>query len=147
MATFLLDTNLLLRLSDGVSPHQALADQAIKRIRLRGDWPCLTAQNLIEFWAVATRPATANGFGWDTQKTRVEIDQLLNKFPLLDDTPAILTNWVNLVTTHDVKGKKVHDARLVAVMQAHGVTHLLTFNTNDFNNYSGITLVHPSDVS
>jgi predicted nucleic acid-binding protein len=147
MATFLLDTNLLLRLSDGGSPHQALADQAIKRLRLRGDWPCLTAQNLIEFWAVATRPAPANGFGWDIQKTRMEIDQLLNKFPLLEDTPAILTNWINLVTTHDTKGKKVHDARLVAVMQAHGVTHLLTFNTDDFKGYSDIALVHPSDVN
>ncbi|HMB27172.1 MAG TPA: PIN domain-containing protein [Blastocatellia bacterium] len=146
MATFLLDTNLLLRLSDGASPDQALADQAIKRLHLRGDWPCLTAQNLIEFWAVATRPVNANGFGWDTQKTRVEIDQLLSKFPLLDDTPAILTNWVNLVATHDVKGKKVHDARLVAVMLAHSVTHLLTFNTSDFINYPGITLVHPSDM-
>jgi len=147
MTTFLLDTNLLLRLSDGNSPHQALADQSIKRLRLRGDWPCLTAQNLIEFWAVATRPVNANGFGWDAQKTRVEIDQLLNKFPLLDDMPAIFTNWVNLVTTHDVKGKKAHDARLVAVMQAHGVTHLLTFNTDDFKSYIGITLVHPSDVN
>jgi predicted nucleic acid-binding protein len=147
MATFLLDTNLLLRLSDGSSPHQALADQAIKRLRLRGDWPCLTAQNLIEFWAVATRPASANGFGWDRQKTRVEINQLLNRFPLLDDTPAILTNWINLVTIHDVKGKKVHDARLVAIMQTHGVTHFLTFNTDDFKGYSGITLVHPSDVN
>jgi predicted nucleic acid-binding protein len=146
MATFLLDTNLLLRLSDGASPDQALADQAIKTLRLRGDWPCGAAQNLIEFWAVATRPVGANGFGWDTQKTRVEIDQLLSKFQLLDDTSAILINWVNLVTTHDVKGKKVHDARLVAVMQAHGVTHLLTFNTDDFKSYSGITLVHPSDV-
>src|SRR5262249_14099123 len=147
MATFLLDTNLLLRLSDGSSPHQALADQAIKRLRLRGDWPCLTAQNLIEYWAVATRPATANGFGWDTQTTRLEIDQLLNKLPLLDDTSAVLANWMNLVTTHDVKGKKVHDARLVAVMRAHGVTHLLTFNTDDFRGYPGITLVHPSDVN
>lgn len=147
MATFLLDTNLLLRLSDGNSPHQALADQSIKKLRLRGDWPCLTAQNLIEFWAVATRPIDANGFGWDTQKTRVEIDQLLNKFPLLDDTPAILTNWMNLVTTHDVKGKRAHDARLVAVMQSHGITHLLTFNTDDFKSYSDITLIHPSDVS
>jgi predicted nucleic acid-binding protein len=146
MATFLLDTNLLLRLSDGASPDQALADQAIKRLRLRGDWPCLTAQNLIEFWAVATRPVDANGFGWDTQKTREEIDQLLNRFQLFDDTTAILTNWVNLVTTHDVKGKKVHDARLVAVMQAHGATHLLTFNIDGFKSYSGITLVHPSDV-
>ncbi len=144
--TFLLDTNLLLRLSDGNSPDQPLANDAIKKLRLRGDWVCITAQNLIEFWAVATRPLDANGFNWDTQRTRAEIDQLLNKFPLLEDTAAILTNWTNLVTAHDVKGKKVHDARLAAVMQAHGVTHLLTFNTSDFKNYSNITLVHPSDV-
>ena len=31
-------------------------------------------------------------------------------------------------------------------MKAHGVTRLLTFNTNEFINYSDITLVHPSDV-
>jgi hypothetical protein len=28
-----------------------------------------------------------------------------------------------------------------------GVTHLLTFNTDDFKGYSGITPVHPSEVN
>jgi hypothetical protein len=50
------------------------------------------------------------------------------------------------VTAQDIKGKKAHDARFVAAMRTHGATHLLTFNTDDFRSYSGITLVHPSDV-
>jgi hypothetical protein len=47
---------------------------------------------------------------------------------------------------HGVTGKKAHDTRLVAAMMVHGVTHLLTFNIEDFKQYSNITLVHPEDV-
>jgi predicted nucleic acid-binding protein len=56
MALFLVDTNVLLRLSDGGSPDQSVAKQAVSNLRLRGDVACITAQNIIEFWAVATRP-------------------------------------------------------------------------------------------
>ena len=59
----LLDTNLVLRLSDALSPLRPVAQQAIEALWLRGDLPALTTQNLIEFWAVATRPAEANGLG------------------------------------------------------------------------------------
>ncbi len=41
MALVLLDTNVLLRLSDGASPDQPVATQAISHLRLRGD-PNLT---------------------------------------------------------------------------------------------------------
>jgi hypothetical protein len=40
----------------------------------------------------------------------------------------------------------VHDARLVAVMRVHSLTHILTFNTTDFIRYPAITVVHPRDV-
>lgn len=126
MALVLLDTNVLLRLSDGTSPDQSVATQAIAHLRLRGDRSCITAQNIVEFWAVATRPLDVNGLGWTTQRTADEIVQLLNRFRLLEDSSNILTNWLTLVTAYDIKGKKVHDARLVATMQAHGVAHLLT---------------------
>jgi predicted nucleic acid-binding protein len=147
MATVLVDTNVLLRLSDGGAPDQSVAAQALSRLRLRGNLPAITAQNIIEFWAVATRPRDVNGLGWSTQQTAAEIAQLLNRFPLLEDTPAILTHWMALVTAFDIKGKKVHDARLVATMQAHDLTHLLTFNTDDFQGYPSLTLFHPHDVA
>ncbi len=147
MADFLLDTNILLRMADGNAPQHLLAGEAVSTLLARGNEVYLTAQNLIEFWAVATRPLDVNGLGWTTQRTATEVAQLRNKFSLLEDSPDILTRWLTLVTVHNIKGKKVHDARLVATMQAHGVTHLLTFNTDDFKGYPNITILHPSNVA
>ena len=42
-------------------------------------------------------------------------------------------------------GKPTHDARLVALMLEHGVTHLLTFNSGDFNRYQEIGVIDPAD--
>lgn len=47
-----------------------------------------------------------------------------------------------------VSGVQVHDARLVAAMQAHNITHILTFNTSDFTRYAslGIVPVDPATI-
>ena len=39
-------------------------------------------------------------------------------------------------------------AGLVAAMLAHGLTHIVTFNTADFTRYTplGIVILHPQDV-
>jgi predicted nucleic acid-binding protein len=41
------------------------------------------------------------------------------------------------------EGKRIHDAHLLATMQANGVTRLLTFDTSDFPAISGITILSP----
>jgi hypothetical protein len=46
-----------------------------------------------------------------------------------------------------VKGKQVHDARLVAAMVSHKMTHLLTFNIDDFKRFSEIISVNPQSVA
>jgi predicted nucleic acid-binding protein len=51
------------------------------------------------------------------------------------------------VLQYQVSGKQAHDARIVAAMNVHKLTHLLTFNTADFKRYDGITVVNPSSVS
>jgi predicted nucleic acid-binding protein len=146
MARYLLDTNVLLRAVHKTAAQHPLAVKALASLAARGESLCLTGQILVEFWAVATRPIEANGFGWEPDLAEAEIERLLNEFALLEETPAIFTHWLQLVTSQHVLGKKVHDARLIAVMQAHGTTHLLTFNREDFVRYSGIVLVHPSEV-
>jgi predicted nucleic acid-binding protein len=60
----------------------------------------------------------------------------LSAFSLLPDPPNILALWRDLCKHHEVKGKQVHDARLVALMEAHQVQKLLTFNIADFQRYS-----------
>jgi predicted nucleic acid-binding protein len=146
MADYLLDTNVLLRFCDTASPVHVTAVDAVAILLSRGDRVYITAQNLIEFWAVATRPLDANGFGWDTRQAEREVERLLNFFLFLDDTSAVFHHWRALVTAHAVSGKQAHDARLAAVMEAHGVTNLLTFNMRDFARYTHLTATDPSGV-
>jgi len=47
-------------------------------------------------------------------------------FVLLPETSAIYPAWEALVARHAVSGKPAHDARLVAAMQVHGLTAILT---------------------
>ena len=65
---------------------------------------------------------------------------------LLPDTDAIFKEWEQLVTQHQVQGKQVYDARLVASMIVHDLTHVLTFNTADFKRFTAITAVNPKAV-
>lgn len=144
--SYLVDTNVLLRLVQLSSPSHTDARRASLTLRKRGEELFITPQNLIEFWAVATRPVADNGLGLAVAQAARELRKLKRFFRLRPDTPAIFPEWEKLVTTYQVSGKQVHDARLVAAMQAHGLTHILTFNTNDFNRYGGITAINPQTV-
>ena len=55
----------------------------------------------------------------------------------------VTTNLLNLLTTITINGKQVHDANIVATMQAHGIPKLLTHNTTDFARYASIITVVP----
>jgi predicted nucleic acid-binding protein len=144
MATYLTDTKLLLRLADPATPQHSVATNALALLLGQGDEVHLTPQNFIEFWAVATRPVDANGFGWTSERTAKEVADLQARFPLLPDSPEIFTRWLGLVKQLPIHGKRVHDARLVAVLQAHAVEHLITFNVSDFVAFNSIvSLIDP----
>jgi predicted nucleic acid-binding protein len=64
----------------------------------------------------------------------------------LPETPAIYPAWEALVTSQRVLGKVAHDAHLVAAMQVHGLTAILTFDKTGFSRYVGIEVVHPEEV-
>jgi predicted nucleic acid-binding protein len=146
MTLFLLDTNIWLRSVQHQSPHHLLAVEALVILLRRGDEIFITAQNVIEFWSVASRPTEANGFGWPVETVRQEVEQLQAQFPLLDDTAAVYLQWLELVSSTHVTGRRVHDALLVAVMLIHGITHLLTFNADDFRLFPAITVVTPQEL-
>lgn len=112
----------------------------------RGDELRVIAQNLIEFWAVATRSIADNGVGITAAQAVQELTKLKTLFGVLPDTADILPQWERLVVKHQVLGKQVHDTRLVVAMKVHGITHLLTFNIDDFKRYDEITVVNPSSV-
>ena len=125
--------------------HQ-LAVDAVATLRQRGEALYLAPQNLYEFWVVATRPPGENGLGWTIAQAQSELTQLQAMFPILDDTPAILSEWERLVCHYQVMGKNGHDAHLVATMIVHEVEHLLTFNLVHFQRYREITALSPEAV-
>jgi len=47
---------------------------------------------------------------------------------------------------NQVKGKTAHDARLVAAMVWHDLTHLLKFNAADFVRFPGIEVFTPQQI-
>jgi predicted nucleic acid-binding protein len=55
--------------------------------------------------------------------------------------------WRRLVGAYAVSGKNAHDARLVAAMKVHGITHILSFNSGDFARYPEVTVIEPSTLS
>ncbi len=75
-----------------------------------------------------------------------ELERIKGMFLFLPETPAIYPAWEALVTQHAVSGKPSHDARLVAAMQVHGLTAILTFDRTGFSRFPGIKVVQPADV-
>ncbi|MFM5988411.1 MAG: type II toxin-antitoxin system VapC family toxin [Sphaerospermopsis kisseleviana] len=146
MTRYILDTNVVMRFCNPSDVQHHLATDAISRLLTQGDECFLTAQILVEFWAVATRPVEVNGLGWSVETTRKTIDQVLRRFPLLKDSEDIFPNWLNLVTINKVMGKRTHDVRIVAVMLAYQVTHILTFNPSDFLLTTSIVVVRPQEL-
>lgn len=141
--SYLVDTNLLLRSAQPNAPEHPLAVEVVAMLQEEGVTLYLTPQNIIEFWSVATRPREVNGLGMTPAQADAELRRLEGVFTLLPDIPEIYVEWRQLALTVGVSGRQVHDARLAAVMRAHRVTHILTFNVTDFARYPGITAVHP----
>ena len=149
MRRCLLDANILLRRVEVEHPHHTFTVNALKTLIDGGDELYIAPQSLYEFWAVATRPVAARGLGFSVAQTAPLLTYFKAAFRLLNDTPDVYTHWERLVVQHGTQGKPTHDARLIAFMLSHNLTHLLTFNGTDFRRYEvdeGILILNPASV-
>lgn len=145
---WLIDTNIFLRLARRNDPDRQIALDAIATLRANNQALCYTTQVMVEFWNVCTRPVTARGgLGLDQPTTERKIRLLENRFRLLPESLVTHQEWKRLVSAYSVRGVQVHDAMLVAVMTAHNISHLLSFNDADFRRYGNITVINPKDIA
>lgn len=143
---YLVDTNVLLRFAFPHDPLHSITRVAVRKLRQDDHKLQASSQNFVEFWNVATRPTDKNGFGLTPSQADRSLRLLERLFPLLPDAPTLYSQWRKIVVQFGVSGVQVHDARLVAAMITHNVTHILTFNTTDFTRYAsyGIIAVKPT---
>lgn len=143
----LVDTSTLLRTLQLRHPQHEVATCALEILPEQGRELHIVPQNLVELWAVATRPLAQNGLGMSAAAAAAELQRIKSIFTLLPETSAIYPVWEALVIRHQVSGKPTHDARLVAAMQVHGLRAVLTFDKSGFSRYPGIEVIDPADVT
>jgi predicted nucleic acid-binding protein len=147
---YLIDTSVLARLANTADAQYAVADRAVMELHRRGEVLNITPQNLVEFRNLATRPKAVNGLGLSAADAEAKAAVFEATFPLLAETPDIYPAWKALVAALSIIGKRVHDARLVAVCHVHAVKHVLTFNVSHFSGMAGlgpgIVVVDPATV-
>jgi predicted nucleic acid-binding protein len=141
--SILVDTNVLLRRAQPEHPSHAVAVESVARLLTAGEEVYFTPQNIAEFWNVATRPAANNGLGFPIAVVLGEVSNVERALTLLPESPATYAEWKRLVVAHSVLGTKVHDTRLVAAMNVHGVKRILTFNTSDFARFA-VEAINPA---
>jgi hypothetical protein len=110
----------------------------------------LFPQSLYEFWSVATRaigppPTGLKGLGMTCKRAADWSRFFRRRFTLIRDPDDLFERWQTLVETHGIRETKSHGARLVAAMQAHKITRILTFNAGDLKRFS-ITVIDPASV-
>jgi predicted nucleic acid-binding protein len=142
----LTDSNILVHSVQLHAPEYRVVDAAIAKLRVQEEILCIAPQNVVEFWSVVTRPVDRRGMGLTPLQAAAEVNMILRLFQLLPYQPDVLENWRRLVLERNVSGKQVHDAHLVAMMQAHSITSILTFNGDDFERYPGITALNPAQL-
>jgi predicted nucleic acid-binding protein len=139
----LVDTNILLRLSERNHSHHLLALESLRRLAAAGHTFCIASQTVAEFLAVATRSIADRGLGMAQNLADAELGKLTDALEVLYDSPSVVSELRRLVVAYYVVGKSVHDTRLVATMIANGVKHILTFNQRDFTRFPEITALDP----
>jgi predicted nucleic acid-binding protein len=143
--SILADTNVLLRRTQPDHPSHRLAVESVATLLAAGEPVYFTLQNISEFWNVATRPVANNGLGFSVMLALAEVEKIERFLTVLPDSPAVYAEWKRLVVHHGVLGSKVHDAKLVAAINLHGIRKILTFNTGDFTRYD-VEAIHPSSL-
>jgi predicted nucleic acid-binding protein len=143
----LVDTNVLLRQLEPAHDHHPAAVAATSRLIERGETLHIAAQSIAEFWAVATRPSAQNGLGLDVAAAASAVAEIERTFEvLLSDESRVYEHWKRLIVEQRVTGRRVFDARLAAVMLAHDVGRVLTFNGADFASF-GVVVLEPRAVA
>ena len=146
-SAWLLDTNILLRMSKSDDPPYLTISRALQALVSQGARLCFTSQVLGEFWNASTRPRDKNGFGLSVDETDRIARVIERDFELLPDSREVHDRWRHLLLAHEVKGAQVHDTRLAASMYVHGVMQLMTVNAKDFQRFQGLHAVLPSEIA
>ena len=100
---------------------------------------CITTQILREYLVVLTR-STIFEERFTVEQVLEELGALLQTVTVLGESTVSAECLQDLVRRYQVRGKRIHDANIVAVMLVQGIVRLVTYNVGDFKQFREIML-------
>jgi predicted nucleic acid-binding protein len=130
------DTNVLVYANVIETPFHEQALAAINAAYQANRTIWISRQVIREYLVTMTRPQAFENL----PKTTVleQIEQFTTRFDVADDIPVVTGKLLDLLANYRLGGKQVHDANIVASMQAYGIPALLTHNTKDFERFADV---------
>ena len=141
------DTNVLLTATDESRPLHSRAIQLLARATGQELSLVASGQVVREYLVVATRPIERNGLGLSVTDAEANVNEFLRHLELYDETAGVSRRLRQLAMAHNLHGKRIHDANIVATMTVHGIYTLLTQNGADFAPFKDIAILAIPDVT
>jgi len=133
------DTNILVYISNQSSPFHLKALNAFVEIRNHYElW--ISRQVLREFAVVVSRPDFAEHPA-DSDSLISALTKWSKIFLVADETDAVTQKLIQLISDYNIKGKRIHDANIVATMMTNKIANILTMNAADFNGFNEISVM------
>lgn len=135
----LIDTNILVYAYDiSEGPKHTIANQLLKQIWQNGGG-VVCVQNLMEFFVVITKKVT---YPISVADAKIIIDDMTksDSWRVIDRDINTFLQAIDLVSQYSVH---LWDATVAACMKEHGVLHIVTENTKDFEKIPDIHVLFP----
>src|SRR2546427_6304966 len=119
IASCLVDTNILLRITRRSDPQHKVVDTALARLAGEGATLHYTHQNIAELWNAMTRPIARNGLGLTAADAEREVQAIESGMSLLADSEAVYREWRKIVVQYGVSGGQGDDDLVAAADDRH----------------------------
>jgi predicted nucleic acid-binding protein len=136
------DTNVLVYAHVVEAPWHQEAQEAIADHEAAGAPLWISRQVLREYLVSLTRPQQ---FPIPPELATVvaQVQQFQQRFHVANEGPEVTTRLLALLLAVPTRGRRIHDANIVATMLVYGVRRLLTNNTDDFVQFAAFIDVLP----
>ena len=137
-----LDTNILVYAHFPPAPWHRDAVEALRRFEAAGAARWVSRQVLREYLVAVTRPQQFQR-PQPIERALADVRDFQRRFHVANEGPEVTARLLALLAEVPTRGRRIHDANIVATMLVCGVRRVLTHNTEDFVRFAAFIEVLP----